>query len=217
MGGWGSGRHGSTHCTDDCRSIDARRLARDGLLKQGGAFKWTWTRDGARVADVDMRVDALYVHLTYRYRRDGAAWKDTAYSVALDWTPCHYGSQRAWFRCPAFHCGRRVAILYMGESMFACRHCYRLAYRCQRETADDRATRRAERIRERLRWEPGILNGNGGKPPWMRWATFERLSAEHEALVAASLAMMVDRLDCRSVRDVKVRMLAIVDRRSGKP
>jgi len=45
----------------------------------------------------------------------------------------------------------RVAILYIGSNgMFACRHCYRLAYRCQREPADARPTRRAERIRECL-------------------------------------------------------------------
>ena len=195
MGGYGSGRHGTTACTDDCRSIDARRLARDGLLKPGSACGWHWTRDGERVASVNMRADALHLHLSYRHRREGEEWRGVAYVVALDWTRCHYGSQRAWFRCPAFRCGRRVAILYMGSNgIFACRHCYRLAYRCQRETADDRATRRAERIRARLQWEPGILNGDGGKPPWMRWSTFERLSAEHEALVAASLAMMVDRL-----------------------
>jgi hypothetical protein len=40
----------------------------------------------------------------------------------------------------------------------------------------------------RLHWEPGILNGGGGKPKWMRWRTFERLAAEHDAFVGESLA-----------------------------
>jgi hypothetical protein len=85
-----------------------------------------------------------------------------------------------------------VAILY-GGNIFACRHCYRLAYPCQRETADDRAARRADRIRARLRWEPGILNGDGGKPKGMRWRTFERLTVEHEAFVGKSLAGIAKR------------------------
>ena len=148
------------------------------------------------MAGVDMRVDMRYLHLTYRHRWPGEEqWKDAAYRVSLDWTGCHYGGERAWFRCPSSRCGRRVAILYMGDNgMFACRHCYRLAYRCQREDDADRATRRADRIRERLQWEPGILNGNGRKPSRMRWRTFYRLSAQHDALVSGVLAVMDKRL-----------------------
>lgn len=194
MGGLGSGRHATTACTDDCLRIDARRLARDGLLKPGSARVWQWTIDGERVASVGMRADAINLHLDYRHRCNGDAWRDVAYPVALDWTRCHYGGKRAWFRCPSWRCGRRVAILYMGTyGKFACRRCYRLPYRSQRETADDRAARRAERIRARLQWEPGILNGNGDKPPWMRWRTFDRLCAEHDALVSASLVGMLHR------------------------
>jgi len=86
-----------------------------------------------------------------------------------------------------------VAILF-GGSIFACRHCHKLAYQCQRETDDDRAMRRAETIRRRLGWEPGILNGEGGKPKGMYWRTFERLKAEHDAFVGVSLAGMAQRL-----------------------
>jgi hypothetical protein len=39
----------------------------------------------------------------------------------------------------------------------------------------------------RLGWEPGFLNGNGDKPKWMRWRTFERLAAEHDQFVTQSL------------------------------
>ncbi|MGH8579130.1 MAG: hypothetical protein ACREVK_03055 [Gammaproteobacteria bacterium] len=42
--------------------------------------------------------------------------------------------------------------------------------------------------------EPGILNGNGWKPKGMHWRTFERLTAEHDAFVGASLAAMARRL-----------------------
>jgi hypothetical protein len=36
-------------------------------------------------------------------------------------------------------------------------------------------------------WEPGILNGNGCKPKWMRWRTFDRLAAKYNALVGRSV------------------------------
>jgi len=34
-----------------------------------------------------------------------------------------------------------------------------------------------------LGWEPGCLNGHGEKPKGMRWDTFERLAAQHDACV----------------------------------
>jgi hypothetical protein len=58
-----------------------------------------------------------------------------------------------------------------------------LAYPGQRETWDDRGARKADRIRDKLGWEPGILNGNGWKPKGMHWNTFERLTAQHDAFV----------------------------------
>jgi hypothetical protein len=76
----------------------------------------------------------------------------------------------AAFICPAAGCGRRVATLY-GDGIFACRRCYRLAYFSSRDDVGDRAARRADRLRARLGWELGILNGEGGKPKWMRWRT----------------------------------------------
>jgi hypothetical protein len=99
------------------------------------------------------------------------------------------------FRCPANGCGQRVALLYLGGAgIFACRHCYRLAYPSQRESADDRAIRRAGKIRERLGWQAGIANPCGDKPKGMHRDTFNRLSAEYLRFAEASLAGTVRRL-----------------------
>lgn len=189
MGGRGSGRHwhyGAADTTDAYRCLDIRRWQRDGFLTPGRSFGWQWTWDGEQVASINVHSEVDRVTLSYRHRAGGAEWKSEEYPVRLNWTACHFGGQRPWFVCPARGCGRRVAILYGGD-IFACRRCYRLAYPSQREADYDRVARRAETIRRRLGWEPGILNGEGGKPRGMHWRTFERLADEHNALVEASL------------------------------
>lgn len=195
MGGMGSGRRyqGGKDTTSDMRALDVRRLQRDGLLTPGRAFGWNWSRNGETVASIQIRTEAEQVILNYRSRSNGDEWKAMEYPVRLEWTACNLGGQRAWFVCPAQGCGRRVAILY-GGSVFACRHCHKLNYQCQRETDDDRSARRADKIRARLKWDAGILNGNGRKPKGMHWRTFDRLKAEHDAFVSASLAGMAKRL-----------------------
>ena len=195
MGGLGSGRyhrHG-TDCTDDYRQLDVRRLQRDGLLQPGNSFSWSWSRNGQTIADIMVRTEVDRVMLSYRHRRNGGEWKNEDYAVLLDWTACTYGGRRAWFLCPAAGCGRRVAKLY-GGAIFACRHCYRLAYRSQREAMHDRALQRADDIRERLGWMPGVLNPAGGKPKGMRWKTYLRLLEEYEEATSISLSESMRRL-----------------------
>jgi len=196
MGGMGSGRRsqGGKNTTSDYRALDVRRMQRDGLLAAGKSFGWSWTRNGEKVASINVRTEADRVILDYRHQSGGGGeWKSENYPVRIEWTPCNYGGARAWFLCPAQGCGRRVAKLFLGSAIFACRHCYRLVYACQRETREDRAARRADRIRDRLGWEVGILNGEGGKPKGMHWGTFERLHAEHNDFVNASLSGMMRR------------------------
>lgn len=195
MGGMGSGRRNQCGkgTTSDMRALDVRRLQRDGLLTPGQAFGWNWSRNGETVASIQMRTEAGRLILDYRSRSHGGEWKAMEYPVRLEWTGCNLGGRRAWFLCPTQGCGRRAAILY-GGSVFACRHCHKLNYQCQRETDDDRAARRADRIRARLKWDAGILNGPGWKPKGMHWRTYERLRAEHDAFVSASLTGMAKRL-----------------------
>jgi hypothetical protein len=97
--------------------------------------------------------------------------------------------------CSAAGCGRRAAMLYIGSTgLFACRHGCSLADDCRQECADNRATRRAERIRQRLGWEPGILNRPSRRPKGMHQRTFELLKAQHDVFVNAAVAEMAKRL-----------------------
>jgi len=195
MGGVGSGRRwhsNSKETTESSRPLDIRKLQRAGVLVPGRCFGWEWSFGGERIANIQARVEVGRVVLLYRYRRRGDNdWQDVEQPVQLEETRCNLGGTRPWWLCPS--CGRRVAVLYGPGKHYACRHCYDLAYECQQETADDRAARRADRIRKRLGWQPGILNGNGWKPKGMRWGTYERLTAVHDAFVQVSLAGMARR------------------------
>jgi len=192
MGGLGSGRYwhyGANDITDNYRTLDVRRWQRDGFLNQNRSFGWQWSSNGEKIASIKARTETDQVILTYSHRIGDGDWIKESYPVRLDWTPCNYGGQRAWFRCPASGCGRRVAILY-GGTIFACRHCHQLAYPSQRESIGDRATRRVDNIRKRLGWEPGMFNDDGLKPKGMHWRTFERLTAEHDYLEEVSIGKL---------------------------
>lgn len=190
MGGFGSGRSGGKRCTDDMHVLDVRKISRAGMLVPGRSFNWQWTCNGDVLATIGLRVEFDRVILNYlspRSHHNSGEREEMKYAVGLEWTACRFGGQRPWWRCPAVGCGRRAAVLFGGR-VFACRHCHKLAYRSQRLAWDDRATRRAESLRDRLNWVPGILNGEGLKPKGMHWETFKRLQAQHDAQVKLTLA-----------------------------
>lgn len=190
MGGIGSGRrwhYGAKDTVEDYRPLDIRRWQQEKVFFEGNIFNWGWYRDDEKIGSIWVTVKGDHVILDYRHRTGNEDWQEKNYPVYLSWSDCHLGGKRPWFICPARGCGRRVAKLY-GGGIFACRHCYQLAYPSQREVDHDRLARRADKIRAKLGWRLGILNAPGWKKPkGMHWKTFERLVAEHDRLVDASL------------------------------
>lgn len=188
MGGIGSGRRSryrTRDTTEDSRPLDIRKLQRNGLLQPGSSFSWQWTLNGRVYSSISARTEPGRVVLMYRSRDNGEGWQDVVQRIELTYTPCSLGGTRPWWVCPG--CNRRVAIVYGAQKLYACRHCYQLAYTSQRETYDDRAARRADRIRKKLGWEVGILNGRGWKPKGMHWRTYYRLTDKHDAFVHVAL------------------------------
>ena len=184
--------------------LDIRKIQRAGLLVPGRSFGWKWIRNGEKIASINLRTDCdaplFKVTLHYRTRPHGGEWKDMNYPVYVSWTGCNYGGQRVWWLCPARGCGRRVAVLY-GGSVYACRHCHKLAYSTQREQAHDRTFRRADNLRARLGWVAGIAHPVGDKPKGMHWRTYQRLTNTYynhanRALEASSakLGLVMNRL-----------------------
>lgn len=194
MGGSNSGRQGGKRCTDDLRALDVRSMQRAGLLESGKSSELNRTQNGRIIAGITISVDADRVVLNYRQSWRGGEWRSFSNTVMVEWTPCNYGGHRAWWCCPARGCGRRVALLYGGHGMYACRHCYDLAYRSQRQAAHDLAARHVNKIRDRLGWDRGVLNLTGGKPKGMHWKTFYRLVSEHTRHSERALAGIAQQL-----------------------
>lgn len=188
MGGRGSGRRSSYSGkpeTRDSTPLDIRKITRTGLLVPGNSFSWQWTVNDREVASIHVRVDWTSLVLSYRIKSTGGVVEQRVQTQA---SPCHLGGQRHWFTCP--QCSKRVAVLYAPGRYFACRRCGGLCYATQKEGAGDRASTKADKLRKRLGWPLGILNGDGGKPKGMHWKTYLRLKSEHDALVRFSLEDM---------------------------
>lgn len=76
-------------------------------------------------------------------------------------------------------CGRAVRVLYLRAGGGRCYQCAGARYRTTSESLTRRAVRRAEKIFSRC---PIDIHRPGGKPKWMRWATFKRLNAVADAV-----------------------------------
>jgi hypothetical protein len=206
MGGFRSGRpSGSGRKTVDAwRSIDVNWLQREGCLRPGYSGGWQWTRDGERVAWIQLRRGGDLLRLSYRVRLGGGDWEDVEEAVRIVRVPCRLGGSRAYFVCPGvvngIACGRRVAKLYGAGRYFLCRHCYRLAHTSQSEGAWDRALRRANKIRQRLGGDPDIAAPFPKRPEGMWRQTYQHLreqAFEAEMRADEAYALRVGRLLAR--------------------
>lgn len=188
MGGIGSGRTyfiGAKNTTDSYITLDVRHLKRENLLQPGISFERQWFRRGTLRLSLFITIESNKVILPFRMAPGMEHLHGKTYAVPLAWTGCEMGGKRPWFLCPATGCGKRVAILY-GGYVFACRHCYNLAYPSQRESNQARAFRKADKIRKRLGWSCGIANGIGPKPNNMHWQTYFKFVDSHNQAVHIS-------------------------------
>jgi len=170
MGGIGSGRYyhwSKATALESTLRIDIRYMRRNGMLKPGWTGTLRWSRGGEPSGSIG------YVcwqdRVIFNYRHNDEPVEQVVY---FDRTPCRFGGERLWFRCP--HCSRRCEVLSIVGKYPGCRKCYRLPYQSQ---CDDRLTRlftRQQKLEEML-W--------GEKRKWWRRAKRERLLAEYSYLL----------------------------------
>ncbi len=94
--------------------------------------------------------------VTISYESKG---KSYSHKIGLEYTPCNYGGERAWFVCP--ECYERVSVLYLIPGRAACRICLNLNYPCQQEGWLDRQIRKQWKLKDKLeneRWRPRYMH-----------------------------------------------------------
>ena len=90
---------GGKATVEGCRSIDVLEWHRRGYLRSPRWFSWDWTRDGERVASINVETQRQSALLKYRSRSPGEEWSDIEQRVSIGWTPCRFGGERPWFVC----------------------------------------------------------------------------------------------------------------------
>ena len=172
---------------ESCPSIDVRQWHRQGRLRSGQQFSWSWTWSGEPAGSITVHVESAAVVLSYRCSSGSGGWKSVEQHVPIKLTACHLGGQRPWFVCSAYSndrfCGRRAAILYCASDLFACRRCHGLSYASQQQTTLHRRLEQARKIRMRLGGNADLLEPFPAKPKGMHRRTFRRLRARAEAAV----------------------------------
>jgi hypothetical protein len=187
---------GGKTTVESCRSIDVLDWHRRGGLRSPRRFSWAWRQDGERVASINVETERHRVTLKYRSRLYGEGWTDVEQRLPVVWTPCRFGADRPWFICSVSangtYCGRKVTKLYQAGRLFACRHCSRLAYASQQESAHERGLRKAQGIRMRLGGTANMLDDFPERPKGMHWRTYERLCRVHDVAQARSIIGLTD-------------------------
>ena len=197
MGGFGSGFQGAAKGTTRERHSLPLQWFRD--LPPGATVAWTLTRGGSPVGAVRIRMEAAALALTFT-PPDGEPWQQT---IRIARVPVTFGGERPWLVCP--HCWGHTATLYLGRYGYACRTCNGLNYPSTREQPDTRKVHRADKIRARLGWIPGVAHGHGPKPKGMHWQTFLRLVAEHDRYAGQFWGGIGARLDRASAKLAALR------------
>jgi hypothetical protein len=181
------GRPRLRNACENLQSIDVRQLHRQGRLLTYQSFPLSWKCGDEPWGDINVRTERNRIDLHFRCKRaDSSDWKLVEQSLPIVWTACALGGRRPWFLCTAAsfgaRCGRRVAKIYLGASLiFACRHCYGLAYTSQFESSFHRDIAKAMKIRMQLGGSPSLFDPFPNKPKGLHWSTYERLRNKHDA------------------------------------
>lgn len=170
MGGYGSGRSSSRHTVEESYEIDTsyelvRRLLM-GSLPSGYGFRYAWTerRSGEERACIHLFPEAASdtdraeaVAAKYRSRPPGGEWENHEQRIRVEWTPCNFGGERPWWRCPQCRSPCRVVYLTRSSSQIACRDCHDLTYQSTRDRGNScrEWERRFSKIYEKLTGEHG--------------------------------------------------------------
>lgn len=177
--------------------VVAERAAK-GWIRFRGSWQWTRTLYSG---ETNKSVIGYSVEITpadgrgklrLNFTCNGEAIEQT---IRLEAMPRHYGGVQWYGRCP--QTGDRASKLYLppGGKRFLSRRAYRLAHAIQNESKAGRhCARRWAIIRKKLKSD---LPDGWDKPKWMRWRTFDRITAQleyHDEMWTGAMVRTLDRL-----------------------
>lgn len=171
---------------EDMRGIDVREWVRGDLLSKKN-FLGNWKVGNREVPGYGCIPRAGHVFVTYHRARETPA----AQRIMLDTTPCNFGGERLWFRCP--RCQHRCAILYLIRERLICRNCSQLPYLVQQVGAVNRLIHKRNKINARL---------GGNLPPKIRGQLQDEL-VKVEDQVYESMAKGTYRLTANDFSEVR--------------
>jgi hypothetical protein len=186
MGGPGSGRlfrFNTKPTLERQMYIDIRLLKRKNALTPGTVGTFSWSSHGNKRGSVDFEVNKNFLTLKFRHRGENGAWEDVEQVIFFDQTPCNYGGNRKWFLCS--QCERMVEILYNlygPNKYFLCRDCHGLTYASCNTHPTKRLFNRANRLKQKIGVEPGIMDFFPEKPKGMHRSTFDNIIDEIQRL-----------------------------------
>jgi hypothetical protein len=167
---------------EHCAQVDICLMIRKGWAAPSGwkSGALSWSCRGERVAAVSYSCDMTDPHnswlkLSFR-ASNGASGGRTkqAQCIELSYTVPKYGGKKWWMHCPVD--GSRIGKLYLPPrgDIFASRKAWRVRYRSQSATSDDRPFEALFRLQSRL----GCIEGYEmpiRRPKGMHHRTFARL------------------------------------------
>lgn len=194
MGGFGSGnkQQSGRLTVGQCVQLNVSKIKKHGLLQRPAQYEWKWSTGST--LSLDTRTDG-WITLEYAVEKE-----PRKYRIRLEAIPQHLGGERHWFRCPNTRCGRRCKTVYLRRGYFLCRQCQRLGYVTEQASKTEQPHYRINKIRERLGWTPGYLNGHESKPKGMHWATYRRLVQQHDncaQMLNVTILRLIERANIR--------------------
>ena len=173
MGGFGSGGHNQRRLrTEHFRKLDAAGLQRAGLFREGRRGTVSWKSGQETDASIAVIGGQNAIALEYKGKpKDSPSWTDFRERFGIDWSERHFGGAQAYFTCRG--CGKRARLLYLAYFRFRCRACHGLVHASSQERPGDRATRKNQKLREKI----GAPLGLGDivlRPKGMHNATFSK-------------------------------------------
>jgi len=197
MGGPGSGRlfrFNTKPIIERQINIDIRWLKRQNGLIPGTKGTLSWSFQGNNKGALGYTITESCLILKYRYRGSGGAWEDVKQVIFFDQTPCNYGGHRKWFLCS--ECERRVENLYGlngAGKYFLCRDCHGLTYTSCNTHPTKRLFNKANRLKQKIGVEPGIMDLIPDKPKGMHRTTFDNIIDEIQRLEYLGDQAMVEK------------------------